>query len=126
MFSRRRLLWNVLGVACLVAGIHLLISLLQAFGTLPIEGRATALLLWSGLIAICFIGALLCLFPRSHWITLRLLGGYGVAASIFNIVNAVQTQNYVQIVMSLLFWLPGSLFLLWKGRLTPVEQELEQ
>lgn len=120
MFSRQRLGWTVLGIASLIAGVHLLLSLLDTLDTLPPagQGRGTALLLWSGLIGICLISALLCLFPQSHWITLRILGAYGVVASIFNIINAVQHQNGVQIVMSLLFWLPGSIFLLWKGQLT--------
>ncbi len=114
----RRFWWKVLGTLCAIAGIHLLTKMFDILPALPPERRLESFVWGSGLIGICFVSASLCFFPRSHWISLRILGGYGVAASIFNIVEGFRTRDYSKLGVTLFFWLPGSIYLIWSGKMT--------
>jgi len=113
--------WNILGILTLLVGIYLFMSIPESFAVLPPDRRPKFIegcVLDGGMLGV-IVG--ICFFPKSRPITLRILGAIGVAACVFNLIDGAQRGNFSQFPINLAFWLPGSIYLVIKGQLGPVQ-----
>jgi cyanate permease len=109
--------WNILGILTILAGISLFMLIPDRFAVLPPDQRPKFI---AGCVFILgVLGAIvgICFFPKSRPITLRILGGIGIAACVFNLIEGAQRGNFSQFPLTLGFWLPGSIYLVVKGQL---------
>ncbi|MBW4646444.1 MAG: hypothetical protein KME23_26210 [Goleter apudmare HA4340-LM2] len=75
-------------------------------------------------VGLCVVIAIACWFPQSHPVTLRLIGVIGIAGCIFSIFDSFRHPEFgwlgIVARLGLIFtlWLPGSIYLLIKGRMS--------
>lgn len=116
-------IWNILGGLTVLMTVLFLAGVPERLAALPPDQHpkfiAGVALFTSFLIVI----ALTCLVPRSRPFTLRVLGAIGLAGSVFILVDGFQNRNFVQFPITLLFWLPGSIYLMLKGKMTDESSE---
>jgi hypothetical protein len=111
-----RFTWNLLGGCTVLAGILLLSLGQERIAQLPPDqhnGQILALVLFEAVLTAI---AVACFFPRTHPVTLRMIGVIGVAACGFNMIQGFLQGNFSQYPISLL-WLTPSLYLVWRGDL---------
>lgn len=120
----RRSVWIVLGIFSILAAISLLIRAPEAFATRP-PGRQTDFILGTGgLVGILSVSAIACFFPRSHPITLRIIGVLGVISCMFSMYSTFRSFDLnwatliARLALILMFWLPASIYLSITGKLT--------
>lgn len=119
-----RTLWKALGILSLVAGLSLLIQAPDVFVTRPPDKQLEFIIGTAALIGLCIVIAVACWFPQSHPVTLRLIGAIGVAGCIFSIFDSFRHTEigWLGIIsrLGLIFclWLPGSMYLVIKGKMT--------
>ena len=113
-----RTIYKVLGVAALLCIFLLVSGTAERAAELPPEDRS--LLYWgtAAMVGVCLAIAAACFFPRSHPVSLRILGAIGIASSIFYLVENIREGRFIALGPALLFWLPGSLYLAIAGKLT--------
>uniref|UniRef100_B8HSN1 Uncharacterized protein n=1 Tax=Cyanothece sp. (strain PCC 7425 / ATCC 29141) TaxID=395961 RepID=B8HSN1_CYAP4 len=110
-----RWFWKVLGLGSTIAAIHLSLEIPKVLATLPPARQTESLLFGIGLVGVCSASAILCFFPRSYPVTLRILGLVGLAGCIFNIYESFRRLEFSRLVPTLGFWLPGSIYLIVQG-----------
>jgi hypothetical protein len=111
-------IWNILGILCILAAIHLLLGIPERLPALPPEQHSQFI---GGMVAVSGVLGMIasaCLLPKSRPVTLRMIGAIGLASCIFNLVEGFQQRNFSQFPITLLFWLPGSIYLIIKGKMT--------
>ncbi len=109
--------WYILGALTILASILFFSYIPERLAALPPDQHPK-------LIAGCvlFAGVLgtiitICFFPRVNPVTLRIMGVIGIAGCVFNLREALYTKNFSQLPITLAFWLPGSTYLVVKGKL---------
>ncbi|OKH39989.1 hypothetical protein NIES2119_03295 [[Phormidium ambiguum] IAM M-71] len=115
-----RTFYNILGFLSVIAAISLLLQMREILTTRPPENLS---LFYSGtalLVGVCIVIAIFCFFPKTHPYTLRIIGAIGLISTIYYLYDAFRTQNFFQVGTALLFWLPGSIYLIVKGKMTDV------
>ena len=118
-----RSIWIVLGILSALAGLSLLQQSPQVFATRAPEQKLDFILGTISLVGLCGVCSIACLFPRSHPVTLRIIGGIGIASCLFSIYSTFRDPEVVWLVillrlaLILIFWLPASIFLVYKGRM---------
>jgi hypothetical protein len=115
-------IWIILGIFSILAGISLILATPDRLAALPPDQHPKLIQGLVFLVGTCGIIALACFFPKSHPVTLRILGAYGVFACIFNLVEGIRQHNFSQFPMVLVFWLPGSIYLVVKGKMTTTQR----
>ncbi|KAF3890080.1 MULTISPECIES: hypothetical protein [Nostocales] len=119
-----RTVWIVLGISSIVAAVSLLVQAPDVFATRPPDKQLEFILFLAGLVGLCGTFAVACFFPKSHPITLRIIGAIGVVSCVFSIYSSFQDRslNWIGVASRLSivlgFWLPGSIYLLLKGKMT--------
>ncbi|MCG9886956.1 MAG: hypothetical protein MH825_15585 [Cyanobacteria bacterium] len=113
--GERSRLYRWLGWAAIAAALSLMAQAREAAArqtpeNLPIFWAGTG-----GFVALCLAIAAYCWFPATHGLTARILGLWGAAGAIFVIVDAIQDGQWLALLPALFFWLPGSLWLVWRG-----------
>lgn len=120
----RRSIWIVLGISSVLAGIVLLTEAPRIFETRAPDQRLSFIFGTVILVGLCGVLAITCFFPRSHPITLRIIGFIGIISCLFLIYSIFGNPEFswfvilLRLLPVLMFWLPCSIFLLYKGRLT--------
>lgn len=109
--------WNILGILTILAGISMLSWMPDQFAALPADQRPKYLVGVVLLTSVLGVIATTCFFPKSRPITLRILGTLGAAGCLFNLVEGWQHHNFSQFGLILVFWLPGSVYLMLKGKM---------
>lgn len=107
-----------LGISSLVCIFLLVSAIPERLAELPPERHKTFIYGMAAFVVLCLTLAILCFFPQSHWITLRILGIIGIAGCVFTLVEGVRTRNLARVPIALFFWLPGSIYLLKRGKMT--------
>ena len=113
-----RTIWKILGILCILAGLSMFWQTPERLTALPPDQH---LKLIEGLIfgeSLLGAIAIMCFFPKSYPVTLRIVGAYGVASCIFVLVEGVRHHDFSQFPILLVFWLPGSIYLVTKGKMT--------
>lgn len=93
-----------LGARIAIAAISLVCALMFVLTALDPSGLPAGALVFYGLAAFCVIIAVACLFPKSHPITLRLIGALVCSAYIVYMVDSFQTQNFGRAAVGFLVW----------------------
>ncbi|MBE9103230.1 hypothetical protein IQ267_27690 [filamentous cyanobacterium LEGE 07170] len=120
----RRSIWIVLGIASILAAASLLIQAPDIFATRPPEQQTDFILGTGGFVGILGVIAIACFFPRSHPITLRIIGVLGIISCMFSIYSTFRNfdRNWAMLLsrlaINLIFWLPASIYLAITGRLS--------
>jgi len=110
--------WNILGILTIVAGIMLFMSTPEKFAALTPEKRPAFIA--GGVLIFGVLGAIAstCFFPKSRPVTLRILGVIGIASCIFNLIEGGRQGDFSRFPLTIGFWLPGSVYLVVKGKMT--------
>lgn len=113
-----RTFYNILGFLSVIAGISLIVQMREILATRPPENLS--LFYWgtAGLVGVCIVIAIFCFFPKSHPYTLRIIGAIGLISTIYYLYEAFHKHNFAQLGTALFFWLPGSIYLIVKGKMT--------
>lgn len=113
-----RTFYNILGFLSVIAGISLILQMREILATRPPENLS--LLYWgtAGFVGLCFLIAIFCFFPKSHPYTLRIIGAIGFLSTLYYLYESFRDRNFAQVGIALLFWLPGSIYLIVKGKMT--------
>ncbi|MCL1468509.1 hypothetical protein [Argonema galeatum] len=108
----------ILGILSILAGISLIVQGREILVTRPPENPS--LFYWgtAGLVGLCAIIAIFCFFPQSHPFTLRIIGAIGLVSTIYYLYDSFHNHKFAQVGTALLFWLPGSIYLILKGKIT--------
>jgi hypothetical protein len=112
--SRSRL-YRWLGWAAIAAALSLILQARDAAARQPSDNLAVFWLGTGGFVALCLAIAAYCWYPATHGLTVRILGLWGAAGAIFIIFGAIQDGQWLALLPALFFWLPGSLWLVWRG-----------
>lgn len=111
-------IWNILGVLMILATIQVLAWISERLPELPPE-QHSQFIAGVGLFASVLVAiAAACLFPPSRPVTLGILGVIGIIGCIFNLVEGFHQRNFSQVPITLLLWLPASIYLVVKGKIT--------
>jgi len=113
-----RTFYNILGFLSVIAGISLILQMREILATRPPENLSS---FYSGtalLVGVCIVIAIFCFFPKSHPVTLRIIGAIGLISTIYYLYDAFHNHNFAQLGTALFFWLPGSIYLIVKGKMT--------
>ncbi|MBD2576471.1 hypothetical protein [Oscillatoria sp. FACHB-1406] len=105
------------GIASLVCVFLLVSAVPERLAELPPEGHKTFIYGTAAFVVFCLTIAILCFFPQSHWITLRIFGILLMGLCVFTLVDGVRTRNLALLPNALLI-LPISIYLLKRGQLT--------
>ncbi|NMF57321.1 hypothetical protein [Pseudanabaena yagii] len=110
--------WNILGILTIVAGILLFMLAPERYAALTPEQRPTFIA--GGVLILAVLGAIAstCFFPKSRPVTLRILGAIGIASCIFTLIEGAHQGNFSRFPVTIGFWLPGSVYLVVKGKMT--------
>lgn len=113
-----RTFYNILGFLSVIAGISLILQMPEILATRPPENLS--LFYWgtAGLVGVCILIAIFCFFPKSHPYTLRIIGAIGFLSTLYYLYESFRDRNFAQVGIALLFWLPGSIYLIVKGKMT--------
>jgi lipopolysaccharide export LptBFGC system permease protein LptF len=119
-----RFVWNFLGGCTVLAGILLLNMGQERRAELPPDEHHN--LIWMLVLFEVVLAsiAIACFFPKSHKVTLRIIGAIGVIGCVFNLVQGFHQRDFSQYPTSFL-WLLPSLYLLWRGDLGQKDGTLE-
>jgi hypothetical protein len=110
-------IYRVLGVLSLVAGLSLILQSLEVWQERPPEDPILFVSGAIALVALCGLMAIACLFPRTHPVTLRGIGVIGLIGSLFFVWEQGRDRQFLALLPALFFWLPGSLYLIGRGKL---------
>jgi uncharacterized membrane protein HdeD (DUF308 family) len=111
-------LFIFLGIASIACAILLILGIPERLAALPPDRHKTLIYGTGALVGFCVFSAILSFFPQSHFITLRIAGAIGLAGCIFILVDSFHTQNFDRVPITLLFWLPGSIYLIMRGKMS--------
>lgn len=112
-----RRIYQFLGLSAIAASLSLILRAPEVAAKQPPDNLVNY---WSGtalLVGLCVSIAVFCFFPGSHWLTLRFLGLFGVAGSIFTLVDSIQHHEWLRLIPVFMFWLPGSIVLVRYGKM---------
>lgn len=111
-------IYKVLGLLAILGGISLIVQAREILATRPPENLS--LFYWgtAGMVGLCAIIAIFCFFPQSHPITLRIIGAIGIVSTIYYLYDSFYNHKFAQVGIALLFWLPGSIYLFLKGKMS--------
>ena len=109
--------WNIIGGLTILASILFFSRYPERLAQLPPDRHPQ--LIAGGVLFGLVLGVIasMCFLPKYRPITLRLLGFIGVAGCIFSLVDGFYRQNFYQFPIILLFWLPGSIYLVLYGKM---------
>lgn len=110
-------IWTILGILTIVMTIVFLAGAPERLAALPPDQHPKFIVGVTGFTCLLIAIALTCLVPRSRPFTLRILGTIGLAGSVFILVDGFQQRNFSQFPITLVFWLPGSIYLMLKGKM---------
>jgi len=113
----RQRVWTILGVLTILAGISLFFGMVEQFPNVPPDQRQKYIaggIFFSGLLSVV---AGTCFLPKVRPLTLRILGTYGAVGCLFLLVEGVRQRDFSQFPIILVFWLPGSIYLILKGKM---------
>jgi len=113
-----RTIWIILGILSILAGLLLILAAPERLAALPPDQHPKLILGLAGFVGLCGVIAVTCFFPKSYPVTLRILGAFGIAGCIFHLVEGVRQHNFTQFPILFVFWLPGSIYLVVKGKMT--------
>ncbi len=113
-----KITWNILGILTILATILLFMSAPEKFATLPPDQRPKFILGGIVIMGVLVTIASTCFFPKVRPLTLRILGAIGIAGCVSNLIDGVHKGNFSQFPITLSFWLPGSIYLVVKGKMT--------
>ncbi|MEE3719575.1 hypothetical protein V2H45_22800 [Tumidithrix elongata RA019] len=111
-------MWNILGIFTILAGGSLFMMVSERLAVLPADQHPKLILGGVFIAAILVVIATTCFFPKVRPVTLRILGAIGIAGCVFNLIEGSYRGNLIQFFLILVFWLPGSIYLTLKGKLT--------
>lgn len=116
-------IWTILGILTILTTILFLAGVPERLAVLPPDQHPKLIAGVAIFTCLLVAIALACLVPRSRPFTLRILGTIGLAGSIFILVDGFQQRNFAQFPITLLFWLPGSIYLVLKGKMNSESSE---
>ncbi|MEO0378611.1 MAG: hypothetical protein AAF329_29270 [Cyanobacteria bacterium P01_A01_bin.17] len=93
-----------LGSRIVIAAVSFVCALMFFLTALDPSGLPSGALVFYGMAAVCVIIAVACLFPKSHPVTLRLIGGLILSAYVIYVFDSFQTQNFTRAVVGFLVW----------------------
>ena len=111
-----RFVWNFLGGCTVLAGILLFQTVQERRAQLPPTQPRPSILALVAFEAVLAAIAIACFFPKTHPVTLRIIGVIGVVGCVFNLVQGFRQGDFTQYPMCL-FWLLPSIYLVWRGDL---------
>lgn len=111
------MIYRVLGVLSLAAGLSLILRSLEVWQERPPEDPALFIGGSIALIGVCGLMGIACLFPRTHPVTLRAIGVIGLMGSLFFVWEQVRDRQFLALLPAFFFWLPGSFYLIGRGKL---------
>lgn len=111
------MIYRVLGAFSLVAGLSLVLRSLEIWQERPPEDPLLFVVGTIALVCVCGLMAIACFFPKTHPVTLRGIGIIGLLGSLFFLFEQVRDRPFFAFAPALLFWLPGSLYLIFQGKL---------
>jgi hypothetical protein len=112
-----RTLYIVLGIFAILCAISLVANIPEILATRP---PGNPLVFFGGtaaLVGVCIVIAIMCFFPRSHPITLRIIGAIGLVSTLYYLYDSFRAHNFARVGIALFFWLPGSIYLIFKGKM---------
>jgi hypothetical protein len=112
-----RTVWNILGILTILAGISMLPRMFEQFANLSPDRHFQYIVECALFLGVLVAIAVLCFFPKSHPVTLRIVGAIGISGCVFNLVEGFRQRNFAQYPIVLGFWLPGSIYLILKGKM---------
>ena len=104
------------GARIVIAVVALVSAFMCFLAVLDTSGLPAGPIVFYGLSAICGIVAIACLFPKSHSVTLRLIGIVIFGTYIFYAFDSFQTRNFVRAIIGFLVWGLSSGYLAIAGR----------
>ncbi len=110
--------WNILGFFTIIAIWIMLSGIPERLQALPLEQHHKFIFGITLFVFVLIVIVMLCFIPKSRPFTLRILGAIGVAGCIFSLVEGFQQRNFTQFPIIFLFWFPGSLYLVIKGKMS--------
>lgn len=116
-------IWTILGILTILTAVVSLAGVPEQLAVLPPDQHPKLIAGVAIFTCLLIAIALACLVPRSRPFTLRILGAIGLAGSIFILVDGFQQRNFAQVPITLLFWLPGSIYLVLKGKMNSESSE---
>ncbi|AFY66237.1 hypothetical protein [Geitlerinema sp. PCC 7407] len=111
------MIYRILGVLSLMAGLSLILRSLEIWQERPPEEPLLFIGGTIALVGLCALMAIACLFPRTHPVTLRGIGAIGLIGSLFFVWEQGRDRQFLALLPALFFWLPGSLYLIRRGKL---------
>jgi hypothetical protein len=91
-----RFVWNFLGGCTVLAGILLFQQVQERMVQLPPAQPRPNILALVAFEAVLAAIAGACFFPKTHPVTLRIIGVIGVAGCVFNLVDGWRQGNFAQ------------------------------
>ena len=113
-----RTLYKILGSCAILAAISLVMQAREILATRPPTNLTEFYFGTAFLIGLCLVSAIICFFPRSHPVTLRVIGVVGVISTLYYLYDSFHNHKFAQVGTALVFWLPGSIYLIMKGKMT--------
>ena len=113
-----RTLYIVLGVLAILCGVSLVMQIPEILATRPPDNLVVFYGGTAALVGLCLVIAITCFFPKSHPITLRIIGAIGIVSTIYYLYDSFHNHKFAQVGTALLFWLPRSIYLVLKGNMT--------
>lgn len=101
----------------ILAGILLFTAAPERLAALPPEQKPkfiAGMVLFAGVLGSI---ATTCFFPQVRPLTLRILGVIGLFGCIFSLLEGFSQGNFANFPITIVFWLPGSIYLIIKGDL---------
>ncbi len=112
-----RPLWIGLGILSILAAVSLIMGTPERLAELPPDQHPRLIHGVAMLSGLCGVIAIACFFPQSYPVTLRILGLVGIAGCGFNLEQGLEHRDFSQFPALLTFWIPGCVYLIWRGRL---------
>lgn len=109
--------WNILSVLTILASFLLFWDYPEQLATLSPDRHFQFIV--GGVFFASLLGAIacMCFFPQSRPVTLRILGVIGISGCVFIVVEGFKQRDFSQYPIVLVFWLPGSIYLVLSGKM---------